>query len=107
MVVMRLPPVRFLVRPGHRGLAAGAAMTVLVAVGAAAVLGLRPPGPRGPDADTGTFSAGRASALVRAIAVEPHVAGSAANDSVRTRLVDTLRGLGLAPEVQDAVSRQG
>ncbi|WP_130510552.1 M28 family peptidase [Krasilnikovia cinnamomea] len=104
---MRLPPERSLVHPGHRVLAGFAAAAALVAVGAAVVLGLRPPGPRPADADPGAFSAGRASGLVRAIAVEPHVAGSAANDRVLTRLVDTLRGLGLAPQVQDAVSVQG
>ncbi|GAB1644875.1 hypothetical protein KRMM14A1259_52980 [Krasilnikovia sp. MM14-A1259] len=82
-------------------------MTVLVAVGAGALAGLRTPAPRGVDAPAGQFSAGRAFGHVQAIAAAPHVAGSAANERVRTRLVDTLRGLGLAPEVQDAVSVQG
>ena len=57
--------------------------------------GRRPPAAR--DAPAGEFSAARAFQQVQAIAAEPHVAGSAANDRVREHLLGTLRGLGPEP----------
>lgn len=108
---MRVPPIvaasRALTRPGHRGFAALAVLGVLLAVAAAALQSVRPPAALGAGAPAAEFSAGRAFTQIQAIASAPHPAGSAANDAVRDRLISTLRGLGLAPEVQDTVSVQG
>ncbi|MGX6602941.1 M28 family peptidase [Micromonosporaceae bacterium Da 78-11] len=101
---MRAPT---LVDTAHRALAALAAMVILALVGFAAVQSVRPPAARDASAPAGDFSAGRAFAQVEAIATEPHPVGSAANDRVREHLVQTLRGLGLSPEVQDAVTVEG
>ncbi|WP_405959457.1 M28 family peptidase [Streptomyces sp. NBC_00024] len=59
----------------------------------------RMPGPRGPDAPAGTFSAARATAHVRAIAQEPRPHGSAAQSRARDHLVRTLTGLGIDTRV--------
>ena len=104
MTPMRAPA---LVDTAHRALAALAAVIVLALVGFAAVQSVRPPAARDTSAPAGQFSAGRAFEQVQAIATTPHPVGSAANDQVREHLVTTLRGLGLAPEVQDAVSVEG
>jgi hypothetical protein len=98
---------RALTRPAHRAWAASAAVVVLVVVGVAALQSVRTPGARPPATPAADFSAGRAFQQVRAIASEPHVAGSAANDAARNHVLATLRGLGLDPEVQDTVSVQG
>ncbi|MEJ3750375.1 M28 family peptidase, partial [Actinomycetes bacterium KLBMP 9797] len=104
MAVTLLPRAdRTLARPPHRVVAAGAAVAALLAVGAATLVDLRPPAPRGADTPPGEFSAARAYAHVRTVGAATHPAGSAANDRVREHLVDTLRGLGLNPEVQDTV----
>ena len=55
------------------------------------------------DAPTQAFSAGRAMAHVRAIAKEPHPAGSAAMAQVATYLTTQLQRLGL--EVEPLVAR--
>src|SRR3982750_4583677 len=104
MSPMRAPT---LVDTAHRALAALAAVIVLAMAGYAAVQSVRPPSARGVSAPAGQFSAGRAFDQVEAIATTPHPVGSAAGDRVREHLVTTLRGLGLAPEVQDAVTVQG
>ncbi len=98
---------RALLRPRLRALAAAAALVLLVLAGAAATWAIRPPAARGADAPPGEFSAARAFQHVQTIGAEPHVAGSAANDRVRDHLVGALRGLGLAPTVQDTVAVQG
>ena len=107
MSPMREAAGRALTRPRPRAVAALVALVVLAAVGATALWSVRPPAARGTDAPAGEFSAARAFQHVQAIAAEPHVAGSPAGDRARERIVDTLRGLGLSPEVQDTVSIQG
>jgi len=89
----------------RRGLAAVAAVVVLTVVGFAAIWSVRPPAAH--DAGAGGFSAKRAFAQVEAIATRPHPVGSPAQDAVHDRLISALRGLGLAPEVQDTVSAEG
>jgi hypothetical protein len=101
------PTGRALLRPARRAVAAMAAVAVLVAVGAAALLAIRPPAARGADAPADAFSATRAYRHVPVVAAAVHAAGSPANDRVREHLVDTLRGLGLATEVQDTVGVEG
>ncbi|GAA4596969.1 hypothetical protein BJY16_002200 [Actinoplanes octamycinicus] len=96
-----------LLRPARRGLAALAVLAVLALAGFAAVRSILPPAAAPVSAPAGEFSAERAFQHVRSIATRPHPAGSAANDQVRDYLVQTLRGLGLTPEVQDTVSPQG
>jgi len=67
------------------------------------VAALQPPDPRPADASAAEFSAERAFAHVQQIAAQTHVAGSAANDRVVDRLVETLTGLGLDTRVQNSV----
>jgi hypothetical protein len=98
---------RALARPGHRLGAALAAVVMLLVVAVAALQSVRPPTALAAGSPTGEFSAGRAFRHVQAIATGPHVAGSAPADAVREHLLTTLRGLSLAPEVQDTVSVQG
>lgn len=77
-------------------------IVVLAVLGVAIVLTLRTthaPEPRPPFGDA-EFSVDRAMAIVRIIATEPHPLGSAANTRVREYLVDSLRMLGMTPEVQ-------
>ncbi|MEV6814832.1 M28 family peptidase [Micromonospora sp. NPDC051296] len=93
-------------RPPRRPLAALAALVALLAVGAGALLDLRPPAPRPADAPAGEFSAGRAYPHVQHVAGRTHVAGSPANDAVRAHLEAVLRGLGLETEVQDTVAEE-
>ncbi|PZF86846.1 peptidase [Micromonospora endophytica] len=83
-----------------------AALTALVALGAGVLVELRPPAPRPADAPADEFSAERAYAHVQQIAGRSHAAGSPANDAVRAHLEAVLRGLGLAPEVQDTVAKE-
>lgn len=101
------PADRALARPARRrALAALGALAALAALGAAVLISLRPPAPLGADAPPDEFSAERAFAHVKAIATETHVAGSPANDRVREYLAGTLRGLGLATEVQDVIGTE-
>ncbi|MEU8232761.1 M28 family peptidase [Actinoplanes sp. NPDC048967] len=108
---MGVPPIeaasRALARPTHRVSAALLAVLLLLMVAVAAERSVQPPGARAVNAPAAEFSAGRAFQHVQAIGTGPHVAGSAPADAVRERLLTTLRGLGLAPEVQDTVSVQG
>jgi len=101
---MRAPALTDVTR---RTPAALGAVVVLALVVLAAIQAVRPPAARDTSAPAGSFSAGRAFAQVQAIATVPHPVGSAAEDAVRAHLVDTLRGLGLSPEVQDSVSVEG
>ncbi|WP_318783708.1 M28 family peptidase [Plantactinospora soyae] len=102
-----LPAVdRALTRPRRRRLAAVAALAVLLAVGAAALLGLRTPAPGTTGAPADEFSADRAYEHVRTVAAETHVAGSPAAERARIHIEATLRGLGLGPEVQDTVATE-
>ncbi|MBQ1050001.1 M28 family peptidase [Micromonospora sp. C51] len=107
---MGAPPTpaadRALTRPRRRPLAALAALVALVAVGAGALLDLRPPAPRPADTPTGEFSAGRAYPHVTQVAGRPHVAGSPANEEVRGYLEGVLRDLGLETQVQDTVAEE-
>jgi hypothetical protein len=96
-----------LTRPRARGLAAVLAILVLAALGYVSLASVLPAGARSAGAPAGEFSAARAFRHVQAIATGPHVAGSAANDRVRDYLLSTLRGLGLSPQVQDAITVQG
>src|SRR5690349_5889169 len=89
----------------NRVVAALAAVAALALIGFAAIWSVRPPAVR--DAPAAEFSARRAFQQVEAIATEPHPVGSAAQDRVRDHLVSVLRGLGLSPEIQDAVSIEG
>src|SRR5262245_51524199 len=79
------------------------ALAALAALAAIAVFSVMPPQPRGASAPLTDFSAARAFAHVEQAGKTMHVAGSPANDAVREYLLTTLRGMGLNPEVQDAV----
>src|SRR5690349_13751122 len=96
-----------LIRPARRGFAALAVLTLLALAGLAAVRSVLPPSAAPASAPADEFSAERAFPIVRTIAAAPHPAGSPANDRVRDYLIETLRGLGLSPQVQDTVSVQG
>ncbi|MEV6347703.1 M28 family peptidase [Actinoplanes sp. NPDC051851] len=96
-----------LTRPVRRGLTAAAVLAVLALLGFAAINAIRPPSAVPTSAPASAFSASRAFSHVRVIAARPHPVGSPANDEVRAYLVDTLRGFGLGPQVQDTVSAQG
>ena len=86
-----------------RALTALVAVAVLAAVGTVTLLDLRPPAPLPASAPADRFSADRAFAHVTTTAARTHVAGSAANDTVRDYLVRTLSGFGLQTSVQDTV----
>lgn len=79
------------------------AVLLLSALTLLGVLSVQPPDPEPADAPATGFSAARAFEQVRWIAAETHVTGSAANDRVRERLVDTLTDLGLDVRVQDTI----
>jgi hypothetical protein len=107
MTPMRAAADLALTRPRPRRLAAVLAVLVLAALGYVSLASVLPAGARGTGAPAGDFSAARAFRHVQAIAAEPHVAGSAANDRVRDYLLTTLRALRLSPQVQDAITVQG
>jgi len=96
---------RSLVRPPRRLLTAGTTLFVLAVVTVLSVLSLQPPAAVPADAPAGTFSARRAFAEVERVAAEVHVTGSPAADRVREHIVTTLRGYGLAVDVQEATGR--
>ncbi|MFD0969696.1 M28 family peptidase [Plantactinospora endophytica] len=100
------PAERALLRPRRRALAALAAVAALLVVGVVSALGIATPSPHGADAPADEFSAERAYRHLGTIAAETHPAGSPAADRVRGHLESTLRGLGIAPEVQDTVAKE-
>ncbi|GIF65688.1 aminopeptidase [Asanoa ishikariensis] len=99
----QVPADRALARPPRRALTALVAVVVLGAIGAISLLDIRPPAPKPVSAPAGEFSAGRAAVHIDTVAARTHVAGSAANDTVRDYLVRTLSGFGLRTTVQDAI----
>src|SRR5262245_42419292 len=66
---------------------------------------MEPPRARGKDAPDAEFSAERALERWRALpgSALPHPVGSAAHEDLRTGIVESLRALGLEPQVQEAV----
>ena len=70
-------------------------LATLIAAVLLAILSTTPPGPRGPDAPAGDFSAARAMRDVVAIGSQPHPAGSAQVARNHAYLVARLRSLGL------------
>lgn len=70
---------------------------------AAGYRAMRPPAPRLPDSAI-EFSAQRAFEHVRAIALEPHPMGTAANAEVRRYIVAALDELGVEVELQTSVA---
>ncbi|MBN1936019.1 MAG: M20/M25/M40 family metallo-hydrolase [Anaerolineae bacterium] len=70
------------------------------------VIRLRPKPPKGTDAPTDVFSAGRALAVLQDLLAEeqPHPVGSAQNDVVQERLIAHLEALGYEVEIQAAES---
>src|SRR3954468_21442650 len=76
-------------------------LAVLALLIALALRTTQPPMTRRPASDA-EFSLENAMAHVRAIAVQPHPTGSAANAQVRAYLVKQLERLGLGPHVQPA-----
>jgi hypothetical protein len=79
------------------------ALLLLVAVGAATLLSLRPPEPEPVTAPAGTFSAARAMDTVTTIAGQPRPLGSPASDEVRDLLVARLRAERLDASVTTSV----
>ena len=75
-------------------------LVALLVGGAAAWLAAMTPQPLGVDAPAAVFSAGRAMVDVRAIAAHPHPSGSAEIVQVRGHILERLRALGVAAEVQ-------
>lgn len=85
----------------------GTAVAILMALIALifiALPGRNPATPAAVDADPSSFSAGRALIQLNKIAAKPHPIGSAEQAEVRTRLVNSLTEIGLAPQVQSGVS---
>jgi len=89
--------------PRARPVAAAVALVSLAVLTWLSILSVLPPSARAADAPADEFSAARAFLHVEHVGARTHVAGSPANDAVRAYLVATLRGLGLQPEVQEAV----
>jgi hypothetical protein len=84
-----------------------AVLVAILAVVALVALGfhrLALPSPAGLSAAPQVFSAARATVSLREIARRPHPSGTPENAQVRAYLLDTLRGLGLDPQVQTGVS---
>ena len=79
------------------------AWAALVLLTALAVMELKPPDPVPATASPTEFSSERALVHLRAISRAPHPIGSAANAAVREYLVAQLAGLGLNPQVFEAV----
>ena len=81
------------------------ALLLLALTGLLAVHSLTPPAPLPLDAAPERFSGTRAADTLAFLLGDqtPHPVGSAANRAVRDRLIETLKGLGLTPEVQRTV----
>jgi hypothetical protein len=98
------------VAPGAR--AAGWGLAVALALCALALLLAvfqGPPPAKPASAPPAELSAGRTAAVLRDLLGDgaPHPVGSVAAAAVRARIVAQLRGLGLAPEIQEAVACTG
>ncbi|HEX8626584.1 MAG TPA: M20/M25/M40 family metallo-hydrolase [Catenuloplanes sp.] len=93
---------RSFVAPRHRLRAAAAILAGLTGLAVLGIADIQPPSPRPASAPADVFSAGRAFQHVERVGRETHVAGSPAADRVREYIVETLTGLGLRPQVQDA-----
>ena len=78
------------------------AVAVLAAVLLLTLWSLRPPAPKPVNAPATEFSARRAQAILNRLVGDgvPHPIGSAANDTVRARVLAELEQLGYKPEVQ-------
>jgi hypothetical protein len=78
------------------------AAAVLAAVLLFTLWGLRPPAPKPANAPATEFSARRAQAILNRLVGDgsPHPTGSAANDTVRARVLAEFEQLGYKPEVQ-------
>jgi hypothetical protein len=76
------------------------ALAWLVGISWLAIEVQKPPPALGVDAPADIFSAGRAQAIVAAIAREPHPMGSTESKRVREVLGHSLKELGLAPQIQ-------
>ncbi len=85
------------------GLALGCAVLIAWAVIAAE----KPPRALGLDAPADAFSAARARADVETIACAPHPMGSEEAVRVREYLISRLKELGLEPQIQSSVEREG
>ena len=83
-------------------LRAWSAVVLLVLLWALVVERGHPPSPRGDETPTAEFSATRAQRVLGRVLGDgsPHPIGSASHDVVLDRVLDELRGLGLAPEVR-------
>jgi hypothetical protein len=84
----------------NRGLIiAGAGVALLLA---ATLLAYRTPAPLGPEVSPTVFSASRAQSILKELVGDdvPHPIGSAANSTVRERIVKRLTALGYATELQ-------
>ncbi len=79
-------------------------LVVLVVLGYLASIGRALPEPGPLDAPDTAFSSGRAILDLQSVAERAHPTGSPDHARVRGMLVERLRGLGLAPEVQTATS---
>src|SRR5215210_5425617 len=87
---------------GSRGLIIALALLAVALL--LAVVQAGPATPKGADAPAAEFSAGRAREVQRDLVGDgvPHPVGSPANARVREKILAHLRGLGYAPEVQEA-----
>ncbi len=75
----------------------------VLAVAAAVLWDVQPPGPLPATAPDSLFSAARAAGYIREIAREPHPLGSRANAKVRSYIVRQLSAMGLLPRLDTAV----
>lgn len=82
-------------------------LLLLVGVSLYSISLIRPPDALPVTAPADQFSAGRAMQYVRRIAREPHAVGTPAHAEVRAYLLNTMRQLGLQPQVQEATAADG
>ncbi len=87
-------------RKSDAGLLAAGVTLLLIALAALTIRSLQPGPALAADADASRFSAARAMAHVGAIAGEPRPAGSSGHARAREYIVETLRGIGLEPEIR-------
>ena len=83
-------------------------MALLLVAGAlVSIFGHIPPPPRDANAPATVFSAERAMAHVRAIAQEPHPAGTPAAERVLQYIAGQLKAMGQEPVIRELVSHRG